>query len=234
MSVTTLDPAEVRAAALTICHHALDRHRHRTKGPHMNPDERLQLAADVLAWTKGYDCTDDDAMSAGVHADAWAQAAKAVAHIDGARGMSERTVFVPGLPQAQGNMIKGRWGGTHDTNKNLLPWREAIIARIHESGWQPILHGAITVTMLFVLPRPKRHYGTGRNAGIRKAAAPLLHTKAPDADKLQRSVGDALTQSGVIRDDAQIAVWTGRKEYTSEVHPMPGLHLTIEAIGEGM
>ena len=47
--------------------------------------ERLQLAADVLAWTMGFECTDDDSMTAEQYDECFAEAVKALADIDKAR-----------------------------------------------------------------------------------------------------------------------------------------------------
>jgi hypothetical protein len=52
----------------------------------MSDAERLELAADVLAWTQGYDCLDDDDISADDYSQIEAAAREALAHIDGARG----------------------------------------------------------------------------------------------------------------------------------------------------
>ena len=144
--------------------------------------------------------------------------------------MTARSVFVPGVPQQKGNIIKGRWGGYHDANKALRPWMQAIVAGIHDAGWPPILHGPASVWMRFVFPRPKSHYGTGRNADRLKTSAPLLHTKAPDADKLMRSVLDALTESGALHDDAQVANWGGEKQYTTAARPTPGVLIEVEEL----
>ncbi len=61
----------------------------------------------------------------------------------------------------------------------------------------------LQVTMVFFQPRPKSHYGTGKNAAILKPGAPPRPTTRPDALKLARAVEDALT--GIIwRDDSEI------------------------------
>lgn len=129
--------------------------------------------------------------------------------------MAERSVFVPGIPQQKGNIIKGSWGGYHDANKKLRPWMQQIIATIHEAEWTPILHGPVTVEVDFAFPRPKAHYGSGRNANVVKAAAPFWHIKAPDLDKLLRSILDALKDSGVITDDGQVCRVLTTKRYTT-------------------
>ena len=46
-----------------------------------------------------------------------------------------------------------------------------------------------------------------------KPSAPRAKATAPDLDKLCRAIGDALTQSGVLRDDALIAEWVARKQW---------------------
>ena len=52
-------------------------------------------------------------------------------------------------------------------------------------------------------PRPSNHFGTGKNAGVRKDSAPYFPIVRPDVLKIARGIEDALT--GVIyRDDSQI------------------------------
>ena len=49
------------------------------------PEARLALVADVLAWTQGYECTDDDSLSAHSRDGCYEQATLALADIDKAR-----------------------------------------------------------------------------------------------------------------------------------------------------
>lgn len=92
---------------------------------------------------------------------------------------------------------------TRDSCPKSRPWKNqvAAVAREHYSG--PLLTGAVMLDVWFEFPRPKGHYGTGRNAEQLKQSAPTYHLQKPDALKLTRAVEDALT--GVIwRDDCQI------------------------------
>jgi Holliday junction resolvase RusA-like endonuclease len=73
------------------------------------------------------------------------------------------------------------------------------------------LAGPVAVRVVATFPRPKAHYGTGRNAGVLKDWAPIWHAQAPDNDKCLRLVGDSLTIAGVIVDDGQVAIWRGEK-----------------------
>ncbi|HKB40473.1 MAG TPA: RusA family crossover junction endodeoxyribonuclease [Gemmataceae bacterium] len=114
---------------------------------------------------------------------------------------------VPGIPIPQGS--KQPWGA--EVNPHVKAWRQTIAAAATDMIEQP-LSGAIAVAADFIFPRPKNHYGTGRNAEKLKVTAPLWHTHAPDLDKLCRAVGDAF-KGVVVRDDSQIARWTVVKRY---------------------
>ena len=124
-----------------------------------------------------------------------------------------REFFVEGVPQPKGNIIRGPHGGYHDANnRRLKPWLRAIVGAAQAADVEKIVAGPVVIRMTFTLPRPKYHFGTGRNADLLKVNAPTLHATRPDADKLMRAVLDALT--GVAwTDDSQVARWSGRKQY---------------------
>ena len=89
----------------------------------------------------------------------------------------------------------------HD-NPTTPNWMGLVgqVARQHYDG--ELLKGPIALTLFFYRPRPKNHYGTGRNSGKRKTSAPAFPTTIPDTIKLARAVEDAL--SGVIwKNDSQ-------------------------------
>jgi Holliday junction resolvase RusA-like endonuclease len=111
-----------------------------------------------------------------------------------------------------------------ESSKRLRPWRATVTAAIVEAGWhlEPVLSGPVAVSLLFTFPRPRAHYGTGGNANRLKETAPEWHDKRPDADKLARAVLDAITESGTIRDDAQVVSLRVRKRYGQ-----PGVRITL-------
>jgi len=122
------------------------------------------------------------------------------------------TVIGVSVPQGS----KNPWGG--EANPKTRPWRATVSAAAADAmQGAPLLDGPIELTVEFVFPRPKGHYGTGRNAAVLKASAPQYVTRAPDVDKLARAIGDAL--SGIVfRDDAQVADLYVRKVYGESAH----------------
>jgi Holliday junction resolvase RusA-like endonuclease len=146
-------------------------------------------------------------------------------------GGSKRS-FVPGLRQGMSfDPRKHRPIIVDDCKKNK-EWRQDVKDAADKVKPEQPLHGPLLVVCVFYMPRIKAHYRTGKNAGLLRPDAPLLHTTKPDATKLWRSTEDALT--GIIwRDDAQIAHQVIVKRYTSE---QPGAEIKIieatEALAE--
>jgi len=106
---------------------------------------------------------------------------------------------VVGLPAAQGSKRHVGNGVMVETSKNLKPWRAAVAAAARDIAadvgqYDEPLH----MEVCFRFPMPKSRRAAVRSLGI------ALKTTAPDLDKLIRSTGDALTTSGLIRDDALI------------------------------
>jgi crossover junction endodeoxyribonuclease RusA len=123
------------------------------------------------------------------------------------------SVVVPGVPVPQGSLRSlGRGRPTvHGNAEVLLPWRAAVVATVRaamdDAGGEWPLTGPVKLSLSFRLPRPR--------------SAPrsrLWPDRKPDLDKLVRAIGDSLTQSGAIADDAQIVLLIADKSYgTPEV-----------------
>jgi Holliday junction resolvase RusA-like endonuclease len=102
-----------------------------------------------------------------------------------------------------------------DAAKKSRPWKQEIAGAADVQmglAGLGLFDGPLVVELLFVLARPKGHYGTGRNSRLVKSSAPVFPATRPDVDKLSRAVLDALTGT-VYRDDAQIVVKVARKVY---------------------
>jgi crossover junction endodeoxyribonuclease RusA len=127
--------------------------------------------------------------------------------------------FVPGTPAPGGSK---RAFFNRKTGKAMVvdacaqnkPWRsdvKAFAQEAHKNG--PPLQGALKLSIVFFMARPKGHFGTGRNSDKLKDSAPQYPTGKPDSTKLTRSCEDAL--NGVLwKDDSQIVTQSISKRYT--------------------
>lgn len=153
--------------------------------------------------------------------------------IPGTTWQQVAAIVVHGEPAGQGAISflgKGR-GAKHTNEKALKPWRRDIVQAARDTtgahgytDWGGICltcridkkqHGLyanvptaadITVTV----PKPK-------TAPKRRQSWPITRSSS-DIDHHARAVLDALSESGVIRDDSQITELAVRKVYPSE-HP---------------
>ena len=135
--------------------------------------------------------------------------------------------FVPGVPAPGGSkkaFAHARTGKiiVQDTCKRNKPWR-AMVAHEASLVCRVPLQGPIMVAVTFYLPRPKIHYGTGKNRGELKGNAPYYHVSKPDATKLWRAAEDAL--KGICwLDDSQVAIQMIEKQYANGA---PGAAIAI-------
>lgn len=116
-----------------------------------------------------------------------------------------------------------------DDSSKTKPWKQTVKhAALDAADHLPPLDGPVSVMVTFRLPRPKGHYGTGRNEHLVKNSAPAFPAVKPDLDKLVRSTLDALGEAGVWRDDAQVVQLQVRKVYADR-DGIAGAHIEIRA-----
>ena len=121
-------------------------------------------------------------------------------------------ISVDGSPAPQGSKVRNRAGAIYESSRKVGPWREAVRAETQRAVTRP-LAGAVSAQITFRLLRPKQHFGTGRNAGAVRGAAPDFPFGKPDLDKLARAVLDGLTAGGAWTDDAQVVTLEASKMY---------------------
>lgn len=100
-----------------------------------------------------------------------------------------------------------------DDNRKAKPWQAVVASAGHEAmAGRALLDGPLAVRIVFFQPRPKGHFGSGRNSAVLKPSAPPRPIVRPDVLKLSRTVEDALT--GVCwRDDSLIVSEKLEKHY---------------------
>lgn len=104
-------------------------------------------------------------------------------------------IVVYGTPGPQGSKRHVGNGRMIESSKKVKPWRADVKAAAEavRNGAAPI-DGPVKVRMVFTLAKPSSAPKTRRTWAIRK----------PDLSKLARSTEDALTDAGLIKDDARI------------------------------
>lgn len=124
---------------------------------------------------------------------------------------------VIGVPAPQGSKTRMPNGalveGSSATGRaKHRTWRQAVAHEAHQQR-QLLEHcftGPITVNVIFRFPMPasrpaafKRRVADGEITGWK--------TTKPDLDKLARSVGDSLTEAGLVERDELISQWVVTK-----------------------
>lgn len=131
--------------------------------------------------------------------------------------MTEFAASIPGDPATQGSKRQVRGGQMVESDPKLKPWRLTAIHQLSEAateaGFPAGFDGPVAVEATYYFTRPSSHYGTGRNSGQLKESAPEWKSTKPDVDKMDRALLDALTQSGVLRDDARVVSLFSKKLY---------------------
>ena len=123
-----------------------------------------------------------------------------------------------GEPAPQGSKTVSRWGGMRETSQKLAPWRAIVQYQSEKQYDGPVITGAVSVEITFLIHRGKSHYSTAVGKRDRLLpSSPIHHTSAPDVDKLTRGMLDPLTvRCGgcVLKDDSQVVEIVARKRYT--------------------
>lgn len=117
--------------------------------------------------------------------------------------------IVHGTPKALKRHRTGKFGN-YDPSKLD---KETFLILAHKHRPSKPLDCPIKLSLTFQFPRPKSHFGTGKNSERLKDNAPYWHTSTPDTDNLVKMVADAL--NGVYwKDDSCICDISAIKMYS--------------------
>ena len=128
-----------------------------------------------------------------------------------------------GIPVPQGSKRHVGNGIMIEQSATLPAWRNQLIYDIQRAAKNIKFEAGVNVTLDFRFPRPKSHYRTGKYSHLLKETAPIYKTSKPDLDKIIRAVMDAMTYSGVIKDDANCYLVLSRKMYCND-EEQPGVY----------
>lgn len=141
--------------------------------------------------------------------------------------------FVDGVPKPAGSKTPMF---NKYTNKTVIidacklskKWKQTIAKVAVEYKPEEPIVGPVKLSVLFLMPRPKCHYRSGKFSTILKEDAPQYHIIKPDSLKLTRAVEDALT--GIIyADDSQIVKEKNDKRYAG-LNEKVGVWIKVETI----
>jgi crossover junction endodeoxyribonuclease RusA len=135
------------------------------------------------------------------------------------------TFTLQGTPVSQGSMVRTSYGMRHAKPLAINVFRDQVATAVANTGNNELpLAGALSMSVTFVLPRPK-------SAPKRR----IWPEVKPDLDKLVRALCDALTQCGAWVDDAQLIHLNAVKRYagTSDVLNVPGVVVDIGPVEVG-
>lgn len=125
------------------------------------------------------------------------------------------TFFVAVDPATQGSKVSYGKGRMVESSKKLKPWRDRVTAEAKTRVLDEPLDGHLRLILNFYMPAPAKTRFGSRPAGT------------PDLDKLVCAVGDALTASKLIKDDARIVSLIAHKHWALDT---PGAEITIERL----
>lgn len=124
--------------------------------------------------------------------------------------------IVEGSAAPQGSKRHVGNGRMIESSKALPAWRKrATEAAKKAMGHNPPIDAPVTVIAAFYLPKPATTKFRDYPAG------------PPDLDKLQRAIGDALEQSGLLANDSRIVEWHPKKLWATD---QPYTHIIIKPI----
>lgn len=138
---------------------------------------------------------------------------------------TELQFFVPGDPAPQGSKKAFRNQYTNriqltESSKKVGPWRERVAIAAHNAMCSgQVFDGAVSVTLNFVLPRPK--------SAPKRSTPPAV--KRPDLDKLVRSCLDAIT-GVIVSDDSRVISLSAYKRI-AEIGETAGVEIRVEVAG---
>lgn len=137
--------------------------------------------------------------------------------------VSEVVITLPGTAAPKGSLVccRNKAHTLREDNKRTKPWRTKIATLARQASTPAGPNQPVGVEITVTILRPTSHYGTGRNRHQLRHSAPAFPSTrgSGDSDKYARTVLDALEDSGLVLNDAQVVEESCRKVYAAEEPP---------------
>ncbi len=97
----------------------------------------------------------------------------------------------------KGKPAWNRSTGSYKARKRAEPWlwavRQAALSEALRIDFEPLQGNVpLVLEVTYWLPRPKSHFGTGKNSGVLKKSAPEFPVAKPDLTNLTKGLEDVL------------------------------------------
>ena len=125
--------------------------------------------------------------------------------------------------------VRGKFARAYKSEVEATEEGKVMLEIQRQFSGQP-LQGPLKLFMIFVIPRPAAHYGTGKNADKLKPSAPLYPISKPDIDNCMKFYMDCLNRIAWL-DDSQICSCLSDKQY-SEKKGMGKVEIIITEIND--
>lgn len=119
-----------------------------------------------------------------------------------------------------------------DNDRALKGWRSEWIGEMAKCRPARPIDSAVAVEILVYVRRPSAHYGSGKNAGILKANAPVIPPSGKDNDKICRAILDAGQIAGWYTNDARVADLQIKRRYDEGIERVLVWCWTMHSIGQ--
>ena len=135
--------------------------------------------------------------------------------------MIDFTVFGRAVPQGSKrafvNPATGRAVMVEQAGARHKDWRALVRDKASLHAPPEPLEGPIFVSLHFAFERPKKHYHHRKAGRVLRTDSPPRYVNSRgvgDIDKLTRSILDAITDAGILRDDSQVSMLLATRAWT--------------------
>ena len=119
-------------------------------------------------------------------------------------------IIIPGTPIAKKRPRFFRRGNHVGTYNNQETEEGRAMLEIKSQWPGEPLAGPVRLCMEFIFPRPKSHFGAGKNADRIKSSAPVVYLKKPDLDNLEKFAMDCMSGIVFVDDCQDVQIASGK------------------------